>query len=316
MDIDLGKNDYRFAAYLRGKGYQPSQEMNLNQLRKEFNSWSENNKTVQEYLDTVYPKNQRGAIKELNIGSEGLTETLDLNDFVNLENLDCSYGNKLTSLNLDNCLQLKSIRCSYNQITELKVDRLAELTRLNCENNQLTQLDLSNLKQLKSLSCSSNRLKDLKLPSQTKQLTHLDVRNNNFPEQDLFMLRSLTDLTSLYIGNNDEDKIQQNIYNRFVGSLAPLMDLTKLEHLEISNTDIDSGLRCLASTVQNVQCSTEQRANSKVREIQKKLSPCNDSFVAWKQAQLKTEFEEQLARSQINEQQTQIQQAEMPPNNK
>ena len=45
-------NDLGLATYLRGKNYQPSPDLNLEQLRKEHNSW-EKNPVAQEYLDII-----------------------------------------------------------------------------------------------------------------------------------------------------------------------------------------------------------------------------------------------------------------------
>src|SRR6185295_19468052 len=112
---------------------------------------------------------------------------LDLNDFVNLEELRCYYNQYVTSLNLDNCKKLKELDCSYNELTELKVNHLSELTTLFCSNNQLTDLDLSN--------------------------------------------------------------------NSLHGSLEPLKGMSKLEILDIRDTDLDSGLEYLPESVWIFYCS-------------------------------------------------------------
>lgn len=56
---------------------------------------------AQEYLDQYYPKEERKGITELDISKKNLEGHLDLSDFVNLEELDCSE-NELTSINLSN----------------------------------------------------------------------------------------------------------------------------------------------------------------------------------------------------------------------
>jgi Leucine-rich repeat (LRR) protein len=125
---------------------------------------------------------------------------LDLNDFVDLEKLDCSF-NRLTTLNLSNCSKLRWIKCDNNQLVELKVDNLNNLTELCCSNNQLINLDIGNCNQLKELRCSNNCLEILKLTYQTEQLTYLHINNNNFPEQDLSMFSHLVNLKQLHLGN-------------------------------------------------------------------------------------------------------------------
>ena len=111
--IDNGLNKYldaQFAFYLKKKGHQPSKKLDLWLLR-------ESDLSAKEYLDVIYPKNQRKETIRLNISHRNITGALDLTDFENLEELDCSSG-KLTSLNLDKCLKLKYLNCCSNQLTE------------------------------------------------------------------------------------------------------------------------------------------------------------------------------------------------------
>jgi len=111
-------------------------------------------------------------------------------------------------------------------------------------------------------------LKDLTLsPFQTKQLTYLYAENNNFLSQNCSIFRKCIDLKELKIGNHDQIKISQGIYNRFTGSLEPLQGLSKLEYLDISNTDIDSGLEYLSENIEKFDCSTKERPEAKVKDI-------------------------------------------------
>src|SRR6185295_20137122 len=87
------------------------------------------------------------------------------------------------------------------------------------------------------------------------------------PEQDLSFFSNFPDLSVLLIHNDDQEKINQGIYNRFVGSLEPLKNLTKIERLYIDNTDIDSGLEYLPESVKDFNCSTDKRKDAKVKAI-------------------------------------------------
>ncbi|CAJ0834740.1 2265_t:CDS:2 [Entrophospora sp. SA101] len=127
-------DDYDFAAYLRGKNYQPNQ-------------------------DFFYPKEKRNTIKEINISYKNLIGNLDLTDFVNLEELYC-HVNQLTSLNLTNCQQLKKLDCSSNKLKDLILPSSAEqLTILSIMDNNLSGdcslfshlVNLENLRIAKSL---------------------------------------------------------------------------------------------------------------------------------------------------------------------
>ncbi|CAH1761631.1 3624_t:CDS:10 [Entrophospora sp. SA101] len=112
-DFGLTIDDYDFAAYLRGKNYQPNQ-------------------------DFFYPKEKRNTIKEINISYKNLIGNLDLTDFVNLEELYC-HVNQLTSLNLTNCQQLKKLDCSSNKLKDLILPSSAEqLTILSIMDNNLS----------------------------------------------------------------------------------------------------------------------------------------------------------------------------------
>jgi len=133
-------------------------------------------------------------------------------------------------------------------------------------------LDLSDFVNLERLFCLNNELTDLKLPNQViKQLTDLDIKSNNFPEQELLMFSQMINLKGLSIGNFDKEKIEQGIYNRFEGSLEPLKDLNKLEYLYINDTNIDSGLEYLPKSVKRFECLANQKENARVKKLEQAL---------------------------------------------
>ncbi|CAJ0824658.1 6738_t:CDS:10 [Entrophospora sp. SA101] len=247
------------------------------QLRKSREEYDALQKNI-EYLDCCYPKIKRKTITILDVREKNLTGSLDLSDFVNLE--------------LDNCRQLRI---------------------LNCNDNQLVNLDLNNLDKLEGIRCGNNYLSDLVIsPLQVEQLTYLYAENNNFSPQDCSIFRKIINLRELYIGNHDQEKIQQGIYNRFSGSLEPLRDLSKLEYLDISNTDIDSGLRYLQDSVQDFSCSTNERPDSKVKILEQELRKHGKSIDAnsEKAKTIQLEQTENLTNQFDAEQQSQILQRE------
>lgn len=119
---------------------------------------------AQEWLDKNYPKNgvcrretndekwdgkkyskgwnnqgkTRAEITKLDIWNKNLEGNLDLSDFVNLKELDCSE-NKLTSLDVSNCPQLWKIVCFNNQLTNLIINGGANLTEISCPDNRLKE---------------------------------------------------------------------------------------------------------------------------------------------------------------------------------
>jgi len=116
------------------------------------------------------------------------------------------------------------------------------------------------------------------LPLNDNQLTNLIVSNNNLPEQDLSIFSRFVNLEKLKIDNGSQDdksikKINQGIYNRFVGSLRPLQNLTKLKELYIDDTDIDSGLEYLPDSIETFWFFIKEgpRPTSKVKAIAREL---------------------------------------------
>lgn len=183
---------------------------------------------VQKWLDENYPKKRRNEITELDIRGQDLEYFLDLSDFSNLIQLDCS-DNYLTGLNITSCRRLE---------------------RLICNNNFLT---------------------NLVYPSNLNTLTYLDLSDNNFSRQTLVDFSRFTNLNYLRIGNKDKERISNNIYNSFYGSLWHLKKLNKLTFLDISNTDISIGFKYLPNGVKKIFCSTKERPESGVKVIKKKL---------------------------------------------
>jgi Leucine-rich repeat (LRR) protein len=110
---------------------------------------------------------------------------------------------------------------------------LTELKILNCGKNKLVELDLRNNNELEDLVCHKNKLTSIQLPNNPEELTRLFLNKNNFSTQTLDFLKNCTNLTVLRLDNNDEiglienkeEEIDEEIYNRFYGSLEPLKNM-------------------------------------------------------------------------------------------
>lgn len=169
---------------------------------------------------------------------------MDLSDFANLEELDCS-DNQLTQIEITNCFNLKTLWCFNNQLTELNVKGSPNLNTINCPNNFLTNLDLN----------------------QNGKLEYLEIKDNNFKEQDLTFLTHLVNLKELYLGNYSQERINKGICNRFTGSLEFLKNMPKLELLNIANTDLEKGLEYLPESVRYFYCSVDKKPEAKCQAI-------------------------------------------------
>jgi len=153
------------------------------------------------------------------------------------------FGAKWLTLSIINCLGLNYINCDSNQLTELVLVDNLNLKELHCYNNFLTNLDLS----------------------QNAKLEVLNVDDDNF--QSLDFLTHLINLRKLCLGNYNQARIQQGIYNRFIGSLEPLKNMNELEEVYISNTDLDSGVEYLPDGVKKIFCSADVRKDAKCQAI-------------------------------------------------
>ncbi|MEL0456979.1 T9SS type A sorting domain-containing protein [Flavobacteriaceae bacterium SZ-1-7] len=120
-------------------------------------------------------------LASLDITNKSISSLSGIEDFVDLETLDCSMNqieyidfsnntgllqinvsnNTLSSLNLSSNLVLQIVDCSNNSISNLDLRNNVALTNLNCANNSLTNLDIANNVLLVSLDCSFNQIEVL-----------------------------------------------------------------------------------------------------------------------------------------------------------
>ncbi|GBB97606.1 hypothetical protein RclHR1_03010009 [Rhizophagus clarus] len=193
-------------------------------------------------LSSVLSNVVNNIVIDENISLEG---PLSFKGFVNLEYLNIS-NQKITTLDVSDCLQLRELRCSSNQLTNLDVSNNRQIEQIHCTDNQLTNLDFTGLDKIEKVFCCDNKLTNLEFLKALKpaKLITLRVKNNKFPVQDLSCFTPFVNLERLFIDGNP-----------FYGSLKPLMDLTNLKEIGISRTDIDSGLEYLPDDFFNVNAT-------------------------------------------------------------
>lgn len=241
-DIGLDGKDYAFAAYLKSKNRQPGSDLNLEQLREEFNDWLKDSKSAQEWLDSFYPTPEaKDNCKEIKIGineyhtgiNTKLKDSLKVENFKNLNTLSFPYS-KVTSLHVSNCPNLVEINCGYNKLKELKITNCPKLTKLDFWGCGLKEFDFSSLN--------------------PESLVHLQIGDNNLSPQDVSCLAPFVNLEWARIGTmtwqNQEFEEAEDVRNRFYGSLKAFKDMKKLRDLNIANTDIDSGLEYLPKSLE------------------------------------------------------------------
>lgn len=210
---------------------------------------------TQKWLDSTYSKKERISMKQLLISDENLTGHLDLTDFINLEEINITLT-QITSLNLVSLNKLNKLRCSLNKLFDIDLTLCSNIAEFYCHGNYLNSLDF-----LASLD--------------SKKLRKLSIRSNNFSLSDLSPFGRFVNLEYLGLGNDwyeeSVEKINRGIYNHFVGSLRPLQKMSNLRELDISNTDIDSGLECLPESIKYFECLANVRENAKIELIEQEL---------------------------------------------
>ena len=119
----------------------------------------------------------------LNLDSKNINDLTGIEDFLNLEELDCR-SNQLTYLDVTQNTALEILSCLYNQLTSLDVTQNTALISLYFNSNQLTSLDVSQNTSLIKLGCRSNQLSSLDISNNTV-LTDLYCDNNQLSSLDL-----------------------------------------------------------------------------------------------------------------------------------
>lgn len=183
---------------------------------------------AQEWLDQNYPKEERNNITELRVRQKKLEGHLDLQDFVNLEFLDCSR-NQLTSLDLSKNTKLEVVNIYDN--------------RISC--NEYARLSIfSHLVNLQKLDLGFNTDRQLQVSEERGSLEQMVQQRGRMSRRDDYFLWELTTNESEESYNND-----------FSGSLEVLKNCQKLKELSIDGQkNITGKLEDLPSNVETLSC--------------------------------------------------------------
>lgn len=164
--------------------------------------------------------------------SQNIYTTLDVSSLVNLETLFCS-SNFLASLTIDGLVNLKELNCGGGQLASLNVSGLTSLEKLHCGLNQITSIDVTGLVNLTELGVASNNLTSLDITDQSNlillecgfnNLTTLNLSSQNGLESlscsnnplGTLNISNLINLKKLYCSNNQ--LVSLNVSN------SPLLD--------------------------------------------------------------------------------------------
>ena len=120
-------------------------------------------------------------------------EFLDLSGCESLTTFSYNNNGLLKSLDVSNCISLKTLNCSSNQLSLLTLVGCTALTNLNCASNKLKFLDVSGCTSLDELDCSKNQLNRLVL-SGCSALKAINASRNELTQLSLSGLASLNSI--------------------------------------------------------------------------------------------------------------------------
>lgn len=127
------------------------------------------------------------ALTQLYVSSNSISDLTGIQDFKNLEVLNCE-DNNLKSLDISKNILLTSLYCGKNQLTTLDASKNTLLEELICSKNQLTSLDISNNTALAHVRCDNNQIKNLDITKNkelgtfycnSNMLENLNLKNGN-----------------------------------------------------------------------------------------------------------------------------------------
>ena len=141
------------------------------------------------------------------------------------------FMNPITTLDVSNLKNLKTLDCAYCQIEKLDLSHNTALQKLDCKGNKITSLDVTGCEGLTSLKAGNNLIADINL-YHCPELEVVDVANNKLSELDVTNLPLLTDLAA---SNNNLSTldVKQNevLKNLSVGG-------NKLTQLDLSANEV------------------------------------------------------------------------------
>jgi Leucine-rich repeat (LRR) protein len=130
-------------------------------------------------------------------------------------------------------------------------------------------LNLVDFTNLEELYCYDNQLTEIKFATSSfDKLRVLHVGNNSFCEQGLDLFSHLSRLEVLNLRNNN-----------FRDDLKVLKGLVNLRSLDISDTNISSGLIYLSEKLESLFCQVEKESEcQKIKEALKDYDLGNDCY--------------------------------------
>ncbi|MBO3116743.1 leucine-rich repeat domain-containing protein [Winogradskyella sp. DF17] len=157
-------------------------------------------------LDNLVLTENINVITDLDIANSNITSLLGIQDFIQLQNLNCST-NSIENVDLSNNVQLVQLDITNNDLENLDLSSNTQLLELYCGNNFIESLNLTNNIALTILNCSNNILSSLDVSGNTL-LADLDASFNQIEQLDVSALTSMVSFLA-----NDNNLFAINMAN-------------------------------------------------------------------------------------------------------
>jgi Leucine-rich repeat (LRR) protein len=199
-------------------------------------------------LDNYVPTANINQITSLSVANRLISDMTGIEDFVSLQNLNCSRNYGITELNVTTLPDLERLSCSENQLTELNLLSNSKLTHLATFITNIESLNLFNNIHLISLNCEVCQLTELDV-SRCEDLIYLNCQSNQLTT---LLLQLNPKLEFLYCGGNLLTDL--SIVNN---SKLIILDCrgNELNHLELENLNFLKYLNCNNCNLSNINTS-------------------------------------------------------------
>lgn len=143
--------------------------------------------------DGSVPTANIDTIKILDVSNNSISDLSGIEDFMALEDLNCS-NNQLSSLNLSSNTALLKLNVYNNQVSNLDLSTNTALTELYAYNNQMNSLNVRTCTSLTVLYCQNNNLASLDI-SNNLLLQSFYASGNSFITFDISVNTALTEFS-------------------------------------------------------------------------------------------------------------------------
>lgn len=196
--------------------------------------WGDNNPQVYKNNDAK-PFTITGEVKGKTITVKG-DQTWEL-----LQCSDCG----LTSIDLTQARELRSLYCQNNKLTTLDLKKMSKLTDLNCSNNELTQI---------AYTSATNPGKDL------SSIEYYNVANNHLSGSNgTFQIGTRSEVQSTIAIIN----VSNNNFEKVTLQYAPNVTVLKSSHNNLTGIDLSKNERISSLLLNDNQIMVKRSGNDR-----------------------------------------------------